>query len=97
MKHLILTRVRSADPHVTLYSSLCITKSIYANLKNKEIISVSGKTDSPVSFFPLLAEFPSGMWVLTKPANFAWASKIRPGRPQCLLSFRRMERCLWPT
>ena len=41
------------------------------------------------SFFPLLAEFPSGAWVLTKPANFAWASKIRPGRPQCLLSFRR--------
>ena len=26
MKHLILTRVRSADPRVTLYSSLCITK-----------------------------------------------------------------------
>ena len=26
--------------------------------------SVSGKTDSPVSFFPLLAEFPSGVWVL---------------------------------
>ena len=22
------------------------------------------------SFFPLLAEFPSGAWVLTKPANF---------------------------
>ena len=36
------------------------------------------------SFFPLLAEFPSGAWVLTKPANFAWASKIGPGRPQCL-------------
>ena len=43
--------------------------------------SVSGKTDSPVSFFPLLAEFPSGTWVLTKPANSAWASKIGPGRP----------------
>ena len=41
--------------------------------------SVSGNTDSPVSFFPLLAEFPSGTWVLTKPANFACASKIRPG------------------
>ena len=23
--------------------------------------------------------------------NYAWASKIRPGRPQCLLSFGRME------
>ena len=44
-----------------------------------------------------LAEFPSGAWVPTKPANFAWASKIGPGRPQCLLSFGRMERRLWPT
>ena len=26
-----------------------------------------------------LAEFPSGAWVPTKPANFAWASKIGPG------------------
>ena len=25
-----------------------------------------------------LAEFPSGAWVSTKPANFAWASKIGP-------------------
>ena len=88
MKHLILTRVRSADPCVALYSSVCITK---------EIRSVSGKTDSPVSFSSLLAEFPSGIWVLTKPANSAWASKIGLGRPQCLLSFGRMERCLWPT
>ena len=31
------------------------------------------------SFFPFLAEFPSGAWVLTKPANFAWASKLGPG------------------
>ena len=88
MKHLILTRVRSADPCVALYSSVCITK---------EIRSVSGKTDSPVSFFPLLAEFPSGMWVLTKPTNSAWASKIELGRLQCLLSLGRMERLLWPT
>ena len=48
-------------------------------------------------FFTLLAEFPSGMWVLTKPANSAWASKIGPGRPQCLLFFGRTERRLWPT
>ena len=27
------------------------------------------------SFFPLLAEFPSGAWMLAKPANFALASK----------------------
>ena len=30
-------------------------------------------------FSVFLAEFPSGAWVLTKPANFAWASKISPG------------------
>ena len=38
-----------------------------------------------------LAEFPSGAWVLTKPVNFAWASKIGPGGPQCLLSFGEQE------
>ena len=47
-------------------------------------------------FSVFLAEFPSGAWVLTKPANFAWASKMGPGR-QCLLSFRKMERRLWLT
>ena len=26
-----------------------------------------------------LAKFPYGAWVPTKPINFAWASKIRPG------------------
>ena len=34
---------------------------------------------------------------LVKPTNFAWASKIRPGRPQCLLSFERTEGRLRPT
>ena len=48
------------------------------------------------SFFSLLAEFPSKTWVLTKPANVAWASNIGLGRLQCLLSFERMERRLWP-
>ena len=43
------------------------------------------------------AEFPSGAWVPTKPINFAWASKIRPGGPQCLLSFGRTGRRLRPT
>ena len=28
--------------------------------------------------------------------NYAWASKIRLGRPQCLLSFGRTEGCLRP-
>ena len=44
-----------------------------------------------------LAEFASGAWVSTKPINFAWASKIGPEGPQCLLSFGRTGRRLWPT
>ena len=28
VKHLILIKVRTADPHVILYSSLCVTKGI---------------------------------------------------------------------
>ena len=66
----------------------------------QEMGSVSGKTGSPMLFFlaPIfLADFSSGTWVLTKLANFAWASKVKPGRPQCLLSFQRTERRLWPT
>ena len=141
--------------------------------KNKEIGSVSGKTDSLMSFFLLpvfLAEFPSGAWVPSKSTYLPWFSSphekepkeghllifkwhqwpnvdganslswnfigippkpsysapffsptifwpkshlvheyppsllILPGilrsdrgRPQCLLSFGRMGRCLWPT
>ena len=100
MKHLILVKVRTADPRVTLkfqFVSMC-NKRYISKPENKENRSVSGKTDSPVSFFlSPLAEFPSGTWVLAKPANFPWASKIGLGRPQCLLSFGRMERRLWPT
>ena len=40
--------------------------------------SVSGKTDSPVSFFPLLAEFPSGVWVLAMSTYLPWL--LRPTR-----------------
>ena len=32
------------------------------------------------SFFPLLAEFPSGVWIHAKPANFALASKTHTRR-----------------
>ena len=101
MKHLILIKVRTADPHVTLKFPFVSTfnKRYISKPENKEIGSVSGKTDSPVSFLfsVFLAEFPSGAQVLTKPANSAWASEIRPGRPQCLLSFGKTERSLWPT
>ena len=75
MKHLILTRVRSADPRDSVFTPV-YNKKYISKPENKENGSVSGKTDSPVSFFPLLPEFPSGVWILSKPANFAWASKI---------------------
>ena len=40
--------------------------------------SVSGKTDSPVSFF--LAEFPSGAWVLAMSTYLPWLlSSTREG------------------
>ena len=81
MKHLILIKVRTADSCVTLkfpFVSMC-NKRYISKPENKEIGSVSGKTDSPVLsflFFVFLAEFPSGAWVLTKPANFALAFKF---------------------
>ena len=58
MKHLILIKVRTADtptplPPVTLkfpFVSMC-KKRYISKPENKEIRSVSGKTDSPMSFF----------------------------------------------
>ena len=53
MKHLILIKVRTADPLVTLkfpFVSMC-NKRYISKPENKEIRSVSGKTDSPVLFF----------------------------------------------
>ena len=53
MKHLILIKVRTADPHVTLkfpFVAMC-NKRYISKPENKEIGSVSGKTDSCVSFF----------------------------------------------
>ena len=77
MKHLILIKVRTADPRVTLkfpFVSTC-NKRYISKPKNKEIRSVSGKTDSfLLSVF--LAEFPSGAWVPSKPANLALAFKF---------------------
>ena len=88
MKHLILIKVRTSDPHVTLkfpFVSM-YNKRYISKPKNKEIGSVSGKTDSPMLFFLVLvflAEFPSGAWVLAKPANFALAFKFHArGSPQ---------------
>ena len=101
MKHLILIKVRTADPHMTLkfpFVAMC-NKRYISKPENKETDQFLGRLSPPCRSFlfsVFLAEFPSGTWVLTKPAYFAWASKIGPGRPQCLLSFGRTERCLWP-
>ena len=62
MKHLILIKVRTADPHVTLkfpFVSMC-NKRYINKPKNKEIRSVSGKTDSPMLFF-LVPRFSGGI------------------------------------
>ena len=48
MKHLILIKVRTADPHVTLFIPMC-NKRYISKPQNKEIRSVSGKTDTPMS------------------------------------------------
>ena len=101
MKHLILIKVRTADPRVTLkfpFVSMC-KKRYISKPEKKENRSVSGKTDFPMSvlFSIFLAEFPSGAWVLAKPANFALAFKIHTrGSPRrgtlCYSSGR-----WWPT
>ena len=44
------------------------------------LVSHVNQVIQPLSLsYYFLAEFPSGAWVPTKPANFAWASKIGPG------------------
>ena len=71
-----------------------------ANSLSWNFIGIPRKPSYSAPFFLsyyFLAEFPSGAWVPTKPINFAWASKIRPGGPQCLLSFGRTGRYLQPT
>ena len=69
-----------------------------ASILSRSFIGIPRKPNYSASFSLLLflAEFPSGAWVPTKPTNFAWASKIRPGGLQCLLSFGRTGRRLWP-
>ena len=55
-------------PHDSVFIPM-YNKRYISKPKNKEMGSVSGKTDSPMSFFLaprfFLAEFPSGAWVLT--------------------------------
>ena len=67
VKHLILIKVRTADPCVTLYSSLCVTKGIQANPKIKKWDQFPERLIPPCRSFLLpvfLAEFPSGTWML---------------------------------
>ena len=58
---------------------------------------------SPKLGLPMLLSLPNSGWASiwsAEPAmlaNYAWASKIRLGRPQCLLSFGRTEGRLRPT
>ena len=81
MKHLILIKVRTADPHVTLkfpFVSMC-NKRYISKPENKENGSVLERLIPPCLSFLFsifLAEFPSGAWVFTKPANFALAFKF---------------------
>ena len=101
--------------HDSVFIPMCNKKYI-SKRENKENGSVSGKTDSLMSFFSaprfsgwipiwsvgalqvyLFTPVFKTMWeVPAKPTNFAWASKIGPGGPQCHLSFWRTGRRLWP-
>ena len=50
VKHLILIKIRTADPRVTVFIPIC-NKRYISKPQNKEIGSVSRKTDTPMSFF----------------------------------------------
>ena len=98
MKHLILIKVRTADPRMTLYSSLCVTKCIQANPKIKRSDQFLERLILPCRSFLLpvfLAEFPSGAWVLTM---FTYVSRLsspheKEPKEWHLLIFKW---CRWP-
>ena len=91
VKHLTLIKVRTAVPAWLLYN-ISVYKNRLWKIKNWDQF-----LERLVS--PCCSLSHSG-WVSiwsTEPAmltNYARASKIRPGRPQCLLSFGRTERRL---
>ena len=93
MKHLTLIKVRTADPTWLLYNT-----SVYKNRPWKienwdqflEILVSPCRSLSHSGWVSIWSAEPT---MLT---NYAWASKIRPGRPQCLLSFGRTEGRLRP-
>ena len=101
MKHLILIKVRTADPRVTLkfpFVSMC-NKRYVSKPKNKKSDQFLERLIPPCcSFlFPVfLAEFPSGVWVLAKPANFALAFKFHARGSPRLGTPRYSSGCQWP-
>ena len=79
MKHLILIKVRTADPHMTLkFPFVCMCNKRYISKpENKKTDQFLERLIPPCrSFFPLLAEFPSGAWILGKllVLEFYWYS-----------------------
>ena len=98
MKHLILTRVRSADPHMTLYSSLCIKKVYKQTWKIKKWDQFLERLIPPCrSFFPLLAEFPSAAWVLNTSTYLPWLLRFVREGAQGGAPLRYSNRHRWPS
>ena len=85
MKHLILIKVRTADPRVTLYSSLYVTKGILASPKIKKLDQFPDRLIPSCRSFLLpvfLAEFPSGAWVSSKSTYLPRFSRPREKEPK---------------
>ena len=102
MKHLILIKVRTADPRVTLkfpFVAMC-NKRYISKPENKEIGKFLERLIPPCRSFlfsVVLAEFPSGAWVLTKPANFALAFKFHVRGSPRWGTLQYSSGCQWPT
>ena len=94
MKHLTLIKVRTAVPTWLLYNILVYKNRLW-KIKNwdqfLEILVSPCRSLSHCGWVSIWSAEPTML------INYAWASKIQPGRPQCLLSFRRTEGRLRPT
>ena len=98
---MILIKVRTAEPCMTSkfpFVSMC-NKRYISKPENKEADQFLGRLSPPCRFFLFsvyLAEFPSGAWVLTKPANFALAFKFHARGSPRWGTLRYSNRCWWP-
>ena len=93
MKHLTLIKVRTADPAWLLHN-ISVYKSRPWKIKNwDQFLKILVSPCHSLSHSGWVSIWSAEPTMLT---NYAWASKIRPGRPQCLLSFGRTEGRLWP-